>query len=140
MRAETHRSGENILLPLVSTYNDIDDSFGAPTDTHDAGKWVVAVPRSDIDGSAASQLIPKVGFKYATIAHEQILIQRRSTDTIHRQCRRADQRVRDVLVGEERRNTIEQRHETSGSFERDLSRPAARARLKTRRASASDTL
>src|SRR5262245_11313451 len=44
-----------------------------------------------------------------------------------------------MLAGKERRNAIEQRHKPFGSFERDGSRPTARARLSSRRASASPT-
>lgn len=123
----------------MSAYDNIDDSFRAVTDTHDPGEWVVAIAGPDIDGRPISQAVPEAGFEDATIAHKQVLIQSRSAHTMHRQRGRADQGVRDVTVGQERSNTIEQRHKTSQSFERDVSRPVARARLNARRALASST-
>ena len=50
-----------------------------------------------------------------------------------------DERVGNRLLREYGRNALEQRHNVSASFEREGSLPTARARLNTRRASASLT-
>jgi hypothetical protein len=131
-------ASQDFFLPSVTAYDDIDNAISPFAHTHDAGKGIIAIAASDID-RCADQRAPETRLQHPPIVDEEILIERRPAHAMHGQGSGADEGVGNRMFGKDDANALEQRHNVSGLFEREGSLPTARARLNTRRASASLT-
>jgi hypothetical protein len=72
-------------------------------------EWVVRVTAPDVDDGLREGL-PERDVQDSAIDHEEILIERRTTHSVHRQRRSADQGMVDAMFQEKCCDAIEKRH------------------------------
>ncbi len=130
-------ASDDVLLPARATDDYVNNLVGLVGNTHDTQKRIITVPASDIDRCLCRQWQPEIRVEDPRIVDEQILIESGPADTVYGEGGRADQRVPDLTLGKDRCDSFEERHNASGSFDRDEARPTLRAEASARRASLS---
>lgn len=139
LAGEGGRSRKDVILPAITADDDINIALTLAACSDHSGQRIVSVAQPDIHSGVSLEICPKLSIEDPCIAHKQILIERRSADPMHSKRGRADQCVRNALLGKQRNDAFEEAHDRSESLEREGTRPTARARLSAASASCSVT-